>query len=151
MRLTVTSRRLGELVVDRQEALRVAFGAGDHLLPVGLGLLRDPLGIAARPGQDVVGERLGLVLGPLPVGLRPLHVPERLDHLVRRVDLLQLHLGDQDAGAVVVENRLGLLARMLLDRAPGLGGRLGDRRLADDLAHHALGDRLHGRFPDRGC
>ena len=136
-------RRLGILVVDREETLRVALGVSHHLLAVGLGFLHQPLGFAAGTWQNVVGEGLRLVLRPLAVGLGPLHVAERIDHLTRRIDLLQLHLVDQDAGAILVEGRLHLLARLHLDVAAAFGRRLGERRLADDLAHHALGDRLH--------
>ena len=62
----------------------------------------------------------------------------------RRVDLLQLHLVDADAGAVAVEHVLHQLLHGLL----GLLARLGQDRLdvglADDLAHGALGHFLHG-------
>ena len=111
---------------------------------IGPGALQDALGIAARLRDDAVGVGRRLVLQALLVGAGGLHIAEGVDHLGRRVDLLQLHLVDADAGAVVVEHvlhqllhgLLGLLARLRQERL--------DVGLADDLAHGALGHFLHG-------
>ena len=140
------ARDLGRLlvfVVDLEEARRLAGGLGHGLLLVGSGALQDALGLAARLRHDAVGVGEGLVLQPLLVGARGLHVAEGVDHLRRRIDLLQLHLIDADAGAIGVEHvlhqllhgLLGLLARLRQDRL--------DVGLADDLAHGALGHFLH--------
>ena len=90
--------RLLVFLVDLEEARRLAGGLGDRLLLVAFGALQDALGLAARLRHDLVGVGEGLVLQALLVGARGLHVAERVDHLRRRIDLLQLHLVDADAG-----------------------------------------------------
>ena len=117
----------------------------DGLLPVGLRLLDQPLGLAAGARDDVVAIGLGLVLRPLAVGLRALHVAEGVDHLGRRVDLLQLDLRRSGCRRRTRSISACSCSRALgLDRARGPRSvRLDDRGLADDLAHHALGRGLH--------
>ena len=93
--------RLLVFLVDLQEARRLALGLGDRLLLVALGALQNALGLAARLRHDLLGVGKCLVLQALLVGARSLHVAEGIDHLCRRVDLLQLHLVDADAGTIV--------------------------------------------------
>ena len=80
------------------------------------------------------------------LGAGRLHVTEGVDHLQRRIDLLHLHLLDQDAGVVCVER----LLHQLLDRGFGVLPRAGEHRLdlraAYHLAHGAFRDGLHGAF-----
>ena len=110
-RLEINSlpRHVGRLlvfVVDLLEARALALGLGDRLFLVTFGDLQDLRGAAARVGNDAVGIGLRLVLQPLEVGARGLHVAERVDHLRGRVDLLHLHLRDLNAGAVVIQRLL---------------------------------------------
>ena len=76
----------------------------DRLQLIAFGALQDALGVAARLRNDAAGVTQCLVLLLLLIGCRSLHVAERIDDLGRRVDLLQLHLIDADAGAIVVEH-----------------------------------------------
>ena len=76
-------------------------GLCNGLLLVALGGLQDAFGLAARLRNDLLGVGEGLVLQALIVGARSLHVAERVDDLRGRVDLLQLHLVDADARAIV--------------------------------------------------
>ena len=59
---------------------------------------------------------------------------------------MQLHLGDLDAGAVAVEDLLHQLLHLGLGLGAGFGQDRLDVALADDLAHGALGHRLHRAF-----
>ena len=93
-------------VVDGEEGVGVALGEVDDLGLVGLRVLADVLGLAARARQDVVGVGFRLVARALLVGARALHVVESVDHRQRRLDAQQLHLGDLDAGVLGVEQRL---------------------------------------------
>ena len=125
-RLQINSlpRHVGRLlvfVVDFQEARALALGLGDRLLLVAFGDLQDLRGASARVGDDAVGIGLRLVLQPLEVGARGLHVAERVDHLRRRVDLLHLHLRDLNAGAVAVQRLLHQFLDGLLGRVAGAG------------------------------
>ena len=104
-RLEINSlpRHVGRLlvfIIDLRKARALALGLGDRLFLVTFGDLQDLRGAAARVGNDTVGIALRLVLQPLEVGARGLHVAERVDHLRGRVDLLHLHLRDLNAGAV---------------------------------------------------
>ena len=137
--------RLLVLLVDLEEARRLTVRLGDRLLLVALGALQDALGLAARLRHHLVGVGVGLVLQPLLVGARGLHVAEGVDDLGRRVDLLQLHLVDADAGAVVVEHLLHQLLHGLLGLLARSRVRIGWMfDLADDLAHGALGHLFDG-------
>ena len=102
--------------------------------------------LAARLRHHAVGVSLRLVDRAIEIDARGLHVAEGVDHLRRRIDLLQLHLLDHDAGAVMVER---LLHQFLHRRLDGLA-RAGEDRLnvgaADHLAHGAFGHRLHRAF-----
>ena len=84
----------------------LARGLGDGLLAIGLGRLHDLRGAAARLRHHPVGIGLRFVLRALLVGAGGLDVAERIDDLGRRIDLLHLHLGDLDAGLVVIERLL---------------------------------------------
>ena len=85
-------RRLLVFVVDLEEARGLTGRLGDGLLAIGFGGLRDLRGAAARFRHHAVGVGLRLVLRALEVGARRLHVAEGVDHLLRRIDLLHLHL-----------------------------------------------------------
>src|SRR6266852_9407182 len=63
-----------------------------------------------------------------------------------RIDLLQLDLGDLNAGPVMVEGALHQVLNPALDRLPGAGQDRLNLRTADHLAHGALGHRLHRAF-----
>ena len=91
------------LVVDLQEARSLTGGVVHHLLLVALGGLQSALGLTARLRHHLVEVGVRFVLQALLVGARRLHVAEGVDHLARRIDLLQLHLIDLDASAVAVE------------------------------------------------
>src|SRR6516165_1118623 len=95
-----------ECLVDRGKTRGVALGAGDDLLAVGLRLLLDCRGRTARLRDDVVAIGLRLVTQALAIGQRTLHVAEGIDDRARRIDPLQLHLGDLDPGSIGVENPL---------------------------------------------
>ena len=75
----------------------------------------------------------------LEVSAGGLHVAERVDHLRGRIDFLQLHLGDLDARAVMVERGLHQLLHRSLDVLPRAGENRLDVRAANHLAHGALG------------
>ena len=98
--------RLLVLVVDLQEARGLALGVGDGLLAIGLGVLDDLGRPAAGFRHHFVGVSLRFVLRPFEVGACRLHVEERIDDLGRRIDLLQLDVLDQNAGAVGIERLL---------------------------------------------
>jgi hypothetical protein len=138
--------RLLVLVVDLEKARGRAGGLGDGLLAIGLGRLGDLRGAAARFRHHPVGVGLGLVLRPLGVGTRRLHVAEGIEHLRRRIDLLQLHLGHLDAGPVMIERPLHQILHRHLDGLARAGENRLDLGMADHLAHGAFGDRLHGAF-----
>ncbi len=84
--------RLLVFVVDLEEARGLALGLGHGLLAIGFGGLGDLGGAAARFRNHAVGVGLRLVLRALEIGAGGLHVAEGVDHLRRRIDLLQLHL-----------------------------------------------------------
>ena len=113
--------RLLVLLIDLGEARGLALGLGDGLLAIGFGVLDDLGGAAARFRHDAIGVGLRLVLRPLEIGARRLHVAEGVDDLGRRIDLLQLHLLHQDAGAVIVERLLHQLLDRGLDGLPRAG------------------------------
>jgi hypothetical protein len=50
-----------------------------------------------------------------------LHVAECIDDLRGRIDLLQLHLGDLNAGPVMVEGALHQVLNPAFNRLPGPG------------------------------
>jgi hypothetical protein len=106
-------------------SVALTLGLGDHLVAITLRGLEDALGLAARLRNNAIGVGFGLVLQALLVGTRRLDVAEGVDHLRRRIDLLQLHLGHLDAGAVAVED----LLHQLLHVGFGLGARFGQDRL----------------------
>ena len=137
-------RRLLVFLVDFEEARRLSRRLGDRLLLIALGRLQDALSFAPRLGDDLVGVGERLVLQALPVGTGGLHIAEGVDHLVRRVHLLQLDLVDADAGAIVVQHVLHELLHGLLGLLARLGQDGRDVGLADDLAHDALGHLFHG-------
>lgn len=77
----------------------------------------DALGFAARLGNDVVAIGLGLVARALLIGAGALHIVEGVYHRGGRVDALQLHLGEQDAGLLgvqpLLQQRAGLVRHLL--------------------------------------
>ena len=137
---------LGIFVIDLEEAGALAARLGDRLLLVAFGNLQNLRGASLGVRNDAVGIGLRLVLQPLEVGARRLHVAEGVDDLRGRIDLLHLHLGDLDARAVTVERLLHQLLHALLGGGAGAGQDRLDVGLADDLAHRAFGHRLHGAF-----
>src|SRR5262249_379305 len=62
------------LLVDLAEARGLALGFGDGLFAIGLGVLDDLGGAATRFWNDTIGVGLRLVLRPLEIGARRLHV-----------------------------------------------------------------------------
>ena len=99
---------------------------------------------AFRLGHDAIGVGLGVVDGALLVLLRRGHVAIGGNDLRGRVDRLQLHLFDQHAGAIVVEDLLHAGLHVGLDRLAVAGQHAVDRLEADDLAHDAFGHRFDG-------
>ena len=77
------------------------------------------------------------------VGARRLYVAEGVDDFGGRIDLLQLHLIDEDTGPVCVQRRLHQLAHLLFGLLPILRQDRLNFRFPDDLAHGALGHVLH--------
>src|SRR6266536_2695084 len=134
------------LVVDLQEPRRLAGGFGDRLLAIGFRGLGDLRHAPARLRDDAIGIGLRLVLRTFGVDACRLHVAERVDDLRRRIDLLQLHLGDLNAGAIMVEGALHQVLNPAFDRLPGPGQDRLNLRTPDHLAHGALGHRLHRAF-----
>src|SRR5207244_346065 len=130
---------------DRIEAIGIALGAGGNFLAISFGLLLDSRGVAARSRDDVVAVRLGLVAQPLAVSERALDVAEGIDDRAWRIDLQQLQLRDLDPRAIGVEDPLQQAVGIGFDFAAPLCQRLGDRRLADYLAHGTLGRGFHRR------
>ena len=63
-----------------------------------------------------------------------------------RIDLLQLHLGHLDAGAIIVERLLHQRLHVGLGLRPRLGEERLDVALADDLAHGAFRHILDRHF-----
>src|SRR5262249_26157166 len=118
----------------------------DGLLAISLGRLRDLRGASARLGHHAIGVGLRFILGALGVRARGLHVTERVDHLGGGVDLLQLHLADLHAGAIVIEGALHQVVHGALDGLARAGENRLDLRTTDHLAHGTFGDRLHGAF-----
>ena len=81
----------------RKEALRLPGRLRDRGQPGALPFRHDARRIAAGARHDVVAIGLRLVAQAFGVGVGALHVEEAFHHLGRRIDLLQLHLGDLDA------------------------------------------------------
>ena len=131
---------------QRQEGVGLAVREVDDLGAVGLGVLSDVLGLAAGARQNVVGVGLGLVARPLLVGPRALDVVEGVDHRERRLDALQLNLGDLHARLLVVEQLLQERARLVGDLLASVGHGGLDRGAADDVAQRALGGGPHGEL-----
>ena len=142
----MTSLAIAVAGVDGEEGVGVALGEVDDLGLVGLRVLADALGVAARARQDVVGVGLGLVARALLIGARALHVVEGVDHRQRRLDAQELDLGDLDAGVLGVEQRLQHRLRLVGDLLALVGHRRLDRRAADDVAQRAFGGDLHRRL-----
>ena len=136
---------LGSLIgfQHRVELLRLAGGQRHGRLLGTLAFVYNASGVAAGARHDVVGIGLRLVAHALGVGIGALHVAEALDHRVRRIDPLQLHLGDLDAGAVLVQDLLGLVVHVGFDLGAQLGQRRLDRGAADYLADRAFRHRLN--------
>ena len=89
-------------------------------------------------GRDVVRVGLGLVAGALLIRAGALHVVERVDDGERRLDALQLHLGDFDPRVLVVEKLLQQGEGLIRDLLALVRHRRLDRRAADDVAQRAL-------------
>jgi hypothetical protein len=92
-----------------------------RLLAIGLGVLDDLASASARFRDDLVGVGLRLVLRAFEVGARrPARRGKASITCDGRIDLLQLHLRDLNAGAVFVENGLHQILHAGFDvlRAP---------------------------------
>src|SRR5690625_4020659 len=133
-------------LVNTQEALCLTLGLVDDAFAVGVGFLNDLLSITASAGQDIVAVGLRLVAEAVAVLQGALHVVEGVDHLLRRLHLLQLHLGDLDARFILVHQVLQQVTGIDLDVLARFGQRPLNVGAADDLAHRRLGRRLHGGF-----
>ena len=99
MRWRVTSGAFSYSSKTLRKRDGLTLGFGHRLLAIGFGGLQDLRGAAARFRHHAVGVGLRLVLRTFKIGARGLHVAEGVDHLRRRVDLLQLNLRDLNAGA----------------------------------------------------
>ena len=106
---------------------------------VSFALLADAFGLSAGAREDVFGVSLSLVAGPLLIRAGALDVVEGIDDRERRLDALELHLGDLDAGVLVVEQFLQQGPRLVGDLLALVRHRRLDRRAADDVAERALG------------
>jgi hypothetical protein len=127
---------------DQRVALRLAVGLRHHRGLGALGLGADARGLAARLGHDLAGVGLGLVLDALLVLARDHDVVERLLHVLRRAQVLEVELGDGDPGAVAIHGLAQELARVDGE----VGALAGQYRVhvgaADHLAHGAVGRLL---------
>src|SRR5690606_10150287 len=88
----------------------LTLGPGHHGIAVAVGFLDDALGLTTCLGNHAVGVGLGLVLLALLVFAGADHVVEGFLHFPGRGGALHVHLGDGDAGAVVVQEALQALA-----------------------------------------
>ncbi len=104
MRSRVTSGALWYSSSTLMKRSASTLGLGDHLIAIALRRLQDALGLAARLGNHPIGVGLRFVLQALLIGAGRLHVAEGVDDLCGRIDLLQLHLDDADAGAIAVQD-----------------------------------------------
>src|SRR5262249_24209410 len=138
--------RLLVLVVDLAEARGLALGFGDGLFAIGFGVLEDLGGAAARFRHDAIGIGLRFVLGALEIGTRRLDVAEGVDHLRRRIDLFELDLLHQDAGAVIAERLLHAFLYRGLDGLPRAGEDALNIGAPDHRAHRAFADGLDRGF-----
>ena len=111
-------------------------------LAIGFRCLDHTCRVAACLGYDAIGVSLRFVLQALGICARCLHVAERIDDLLRRVDLLQLHLRNADARLVFVERLLDQLMHAVFDRRARTGQDRLDLVAADHFAHRALGHGL---------
>ncbi len=108
-------------VIDLQETIRPALCLGDRLLEVALRCLQNTACIAASLRNYAVGVGFGHVAGALLVGLGRLNVPERRNHLGRRVHFLQDDLRDVNPGLVAVEGALQETLYRLFDLRAEIG------------------------------
>ena len=136
--------RILVLRIDLIEPRGLADRFGDRLLAVALRREPDPRRLTLRLGHDLVGVFVRFVDRGLQVLLGGGHVAIGGQHLRRGVDQLQLDLEHEHARLVGVEDALHPLLDVGLDRLAVAGQDAVDRLQSDDLAHHALGDRLHG-------
>ena len=137
-------RRLFVLVIDLVELSSLTRRFSDGLQPIALGRLNDRGGLAARFRHHAIGVGLGLVAQPVLILLRRDHVLEGGDNLLRRVDRLQLHLQHQNARFVAVQHFLHEFLDVCLDLRAVDVQNLQDLAAADDFAHRAFGNCLHG-------
>ena len=131
---------LGELVGREHaiEALRLAGRLSDGGLFDTLRLGRDPRCLTTRPRDDIVMERLRLVAHAVSVGVGALYVTKAFDHGGRRIDLLELYLGNLDANVVAIEDLLSLRQDIGFDLGAQLRQRWLDGRAADHFSHGAF-------------
>src|SRR5262245_21377917 len=139
-------RGLFVLVIDFQEPRRLAGCFGHRLRLVGLCSLRDLRHPAACFRHDAVSVGLRLVNGALKIGARGLNIAESIDHLCRRIDLLQRHLLYYDSSAIMIEGLLHQIVNGRLDGLPRAGENRLDLGTPNHLAHGAFGHRLHRAF-----
>ncbi len=136
-------RRLLILLIDLVEPRRLAGRLGHRLQAIAFRLLQNGRRLAARGRDDIVGIGLRFIAHAVCILLRRDHVAEGGDDLLGRLDRLQLDLQDENAGLVAVEDLLHQGLHFRLDHLAAGGQDLLDLAAADDLAHGALGDRLH--------
>ena len=133
--------------LQRAEAVGVAARLVERLLAIDLRFLRKPVGLGAGARQNVVAIGLCLVAQPLLIGAGALHVVERVDNGLGRIDALQLHLRD-----LTRRNRrnraccCSSVARVVGDLLALVGKAGLDRVEADDPPHRALPQQLHRAF-----
>ena len=131
------------LLIGREhdvEPLRLARRLGDRRQLCALRLGEDARGVAPGTGDDIVVIRLSLVAHALGVGIGTLHISKAFHHGRRRIDFLQLNLGDLDPHIVAIEDFLRLMHHVVFDLRAQLGQRRLDRCAANDLSHRAFRD-----------
>ena len=132
--------------MDRCEPGGVTLRTVDPVDRVALGLEDGLLRFTARARDDRVVPGAGFVDQAVALLLRLVDlVPRRLDR-VGRVHVLQDDLLDRDAHLVLGHECLQPLFDLRLDILPADGQHLGDRPVADDLAHDGFVHRAEGGF-----
>ena len=136
------SGRLRVFGEDLPEARRVAFRPLHDRGEVAVRFFEEPRRVAARARHDVVGIRLSFVAEAVAVLARLHRVVECRLHLVRRLDALQRDFLYEDARFIAVEHVLHQLLGGFGDLLAAFVEHEVHLRLADDLAHCRLGDKL---------
>ena len=103
------ARHVGRALVfleNLRESRGLTLRFGNRLELVALGFLDDRCRPSARFRHDAIGIGLGLVAEPVLILLCSGHIAKGGNDLLRGIDRLQLHLQDQHAGFVGVEDLL---------------------------------------------